>query len=61
MLYGFSFSDTGSATLYNKLASTIRIGQHEMPVLQLAKCAKYFAKASDSLRGGNGVYLIAEK
>jgi hypothetical protein len=61
MLYGFSFSDTGSATIYNKLAKSIKIGQHEMPILQLARCAKYFSKASDNLKGGFGIYLIAEQ
>ena len=61
MLYGFSFSDTGSATIYNKLARSIKIGQHEMPLMKLARCAKYFAKAGDNIKGGFGVYQIAEK
>ena len=61
ILYGFSFSDTGSGTVYSKIAKSIRLGQNEIALLKLAKYAKYFCRASDNLRGGGGVYLIAEQ
>lgn len=61
ILYGFSFSDLGSSTIYNKIAQTIKIGQHEIQPLQLAKYAKYYAKASDKIKGAYGIYNIAEK
>ncbi|EGR31601.1 hypothetical protein IMG5_106540 [Ichthyophthirius multifiliis] len=60
LLEGFSHSNLGSATLYNSLANTIKIAQHEIHPLELAKYAFYFSKTNENIKGGFGVYKIAE-
>lgn len=60
ILEGFSYSNLGSATLYQKIARSIKLVQFEFAPIKLARFAYLFSKTSDSLKGGFGIYAIAE-
>lgn len=60
-LYGFSYSNHGSSLIFHKIAKTIKIAQSEINPLKLALFANYFSRATESIKGGFGVYQIAEK
>lgn len=61
ILWSFSFSNLGSVELYSKIGHTIKIAQFEIPPMKLAEYAHYFATAPENVKGGFGVYRIAEE
>jgi hypothetical protein len=60
ILEGFSHANLGSTTLYSNLARTIKVASAEISALDIAKYAYYFSKTSENIKGGFGVYKIAE-
>lgn len=61
ILQAYSYSNLGSAIVYQKIGKTIKITQHEIKPLTLAKYAYLFSKASENIKSGFGVYQIALK
>lgn len=46
--------------VYNKIAKTIKVAQHEIDPLKLADYAYMYSKASENMKAGFGVYHVAE-
>lgn len=61
VLFSFTHLNLGTATLYGKVARTIKIGQHEFEPLEFCEFAYYLSKVQDNAAGGFGVFRIAEE
>ena len=61
ILWGLSHNDKGTTVVYSKLGKIITKIHTEISPLHLAQYAFYFSKATESMQGGFGVYILAEK
>ena len=60
ILWGFSHANYGSSVLYSTIANQIQRIHMELDPTTLAEYAYYFSKASNSMKGGFGIYQTAE-
>jgi len=60
ILWGFSHANYGSSVLYSTIANQVKKIHMELDPTLLAEYAYYFSKASNSMKGGFGMYQIAE-
>jgi hypothetical protein len=61
ILWGFSHANLGTVNVYIAMASRIKKIHFEIKPIKLAEYAYYFSKASTSMKGGFGIYELAEK
>lgn len=61
ILWGFTHANLGTTNLYTTIAKRIHSIYFELRPVKLAEYAYYFSKASNSMKGGFGVYQLAEK
>ena len=58
ILQAYSYSNLASSLMYYKIARTIKIVQHEIPIIKIAKYAYLFSKASENMNVKKIIIII---